>query len=158
VRFLFVDAVELFEPHARLVGRVTFPRTATYPVTRPDGGPSPALLLEALAQAGGWLANASHDFTRIALMSLVRGFRQPQPVPPAAVLAVAVETSRRDEVSYTVSGTLTAGGELVAAVDSILYVLTRITPETRAWCEAHFATLSRRPKQPGQDGGDREGV
>jgi hypothetical protein len=158
VRFLFVDAVEQFEPHVRLVGRVTFPRVATYPVTRPDGGPSPALLLEALAQAGGWLANASHNFTRIALMSLVRGFRQEKPAPSAAALAVAVETSRRDEMSYTVTGTLRAGGERVASVDSILYVLTRISPQTRAWCETHFATLSRRPRRPGQDGGDREGV
>lgn len=135
MRFLFIDAIDEFVADEYLKGRLCLPRTLAYPAGRPDReGPAPSLLLEALAQAGGWLIKASRDFRVLGIMSVVRGFRFHQPVPRSGALQMHVRFTRGTDRLLVVTGTLSlAGDKLIASVDAILYVLVPAEGAAYTW-------------------------
>ena len=138
MRFLLLDRVEEFVPSHSLRGRVVFPRTLVYSAGRPDQpGPSPSMLLETMAQAGGWLLKVSANFTVLAIMSVIKGFRIHKHPPPYGVLFLNVRTIAGTAMLRGVTGTLSdCHDELIASTEAILYVLTPIKNDDwgkRAW-------------------------
>ena len=145
MRFLFVDRIDEYVAGERLVGRVAFPRTLTYSPRRPDGdSPAPAILLESLAQSGGWLITGTCDFRVFAMMSLVRGFRVHLPAPSSELLRVTIKLGRLNQQSSTVEGAMaTLGGDVIATVESIIYVHAKVDAEASGYWRTSFQTLRR---------------
>lgn len=125
MRFLLIDTVDEYRPNEYLRGQVVIPRTLIYPAGRPDrDGPAPSLLLESLAQAGGWLIKATRDFRVLGVMSVISGYRLHRDLPRHGPLTIEVWSVPGTARLVGVRGTLsTPSGEVVATVDSILYVL-----------------------------------
>lgn len=124
MRFLLIDTIDEYRHNEYLRGQVVIPRTLVYPAGRPDrGGPAPSLLLESIAQAGGWLIKATRDFKVLGVMSLISGFRLHRELPRHGVLTIEVWTVPSTARLVGVRGALSSNGEVFASVDSILYVL-----------------------------------
>ena len=107
-----------------LKGRYAIPRTLHYPSGRPDrSGPSPALLLEAMAQAGGWLIKVTYRFEVLGIMSVVKNFTYQEPLPTSGVLRIDVGMGHQSDSLISIRGTLAAGGRRIATVEAIRYVM-----------------------------------
>ena len=124
MRFIFIDRIVELEPDRRIravkaIGQMDGYLNAHYP-RRPI---APAtLVIEALAQAGGWLNLISRDFGVKVVLGLVEGARIFRPVLPGDVLTLEVELLRGHPDGATVRGEARVGDELVASVERIVYI------------------------------------
>lgn len=147
MRFLFVDRVVEYSPHERIQAQLAFPRTLDWPVGRPDGpGPSSPLLLEAMAQAGGWLIKASSDFAVLGVMSLIRGFRCVQPLPTVLRGIVEVQRYREADGMISMHGRITSAhaGVEIASVEAIGYISFKLNnPSLQEWERRTWAIMRR---------------
>jgi hypothetical protein len=102
------------------------------------------LLLEALAQAGGWLIKASRDFRVLGIMSVVQGFRFHRPVPRVDTLHIHAQRIQGTDRLLGVTGTLSLpGDELLASVEAMLYVLVPAEGPAYTWGEMGWKVLTR---------------
>ena len=90
-----------------------YPRRPIVPAT---------LVVEALAQAGGWLNLISRDFGVKTVLGLIEGARVLRPVQPGDVLTLDVDILYVHSDGATVRGQASVGGETVATVDRIVFV------------------------------------
>lgn len=129
-------------PDQSLRSRTCIPRTLAYPAGRPDrGGPSPSLLLETMAQAGGWLIKVNEHFGVLAIMSVIKGFRTHKTPPAYGVLQIEVHVVPGSDMLRGVAGSITdAQGNLIASVETILYVLVPVHDQD--WVADAWAVLS----------------
>jgi len=123
MRFLFYDRVTSLEKGKRIVGVKSissseaflekhFTKVALVPGT---------LLIEAMAQLLGWLVAYSHDFRRVAIMSLISGVRLPSRLKPGVTLDIEgtlVTNTERDSLG---TATVSLSGDPVAHVERLIF-------------------------------------
>jgi 3-hydroxyacyl-[acyl-carrier-protein] dehydratase len=123
MRFLFYDRVTRLEKGKRILGVKSissseaffekhFTNVALVPGT---------LLIEAMAQLLGWLIAYSHDFQRVAIMSLIGGVRIPSRLKPGITLDIEgtlVTNTERDSLG---TATVSLGGDPIARVERLIF-------------------------------------
>lgn len=72
------------------------------------------LVTEALGQTAGWLIAATLEFSRFPLLVLIEHMKFRRTVPPGAAIALAARVVDRDEPTWRMAVTATAGGQRVA--------------------------------------------
>jgi 3-hydroxyacyl-[acyl-carrier-protein] dehydratase len=124
VRFLLYDRIIEMEPGKRALATklVTisdeyldehYGRRAQMPGT---------LVIESLAQVGGWLNLVSRDFSIRTVLGLIEGASLFRPVRPGDTLTLEVWMLYTHADGATVRGSARVGAQPVAVVDRILFV------------------------------------
>ncbi|MDQ5822894.1 MAG: beta-hydroxyacyl-ACP dehydratase [Chloroflexota bacterium] len=122
MRFLLYDRILDLEPGKRIlaVKMVTladeflgehYPRRAIMP---------PTLVLEALAQAAGWLHLVTQNFNIRMVLALVEGVTYTRPVVPGDELRLEAWTLYTHGGGVTARAEARVGGDLVAAVERLV--------------------------------------
>jgi 3-hydroxyacyl-[acyl-carrier-protein] dehydratase len=130
VRFLFVDNILELERDKRILATKSFTvmdtfLTAHYP--RCPAVPA-SLLIECLAQAGGWLNLISREFAVKTLLVLVEGVRIYRQAKLGETLLLDVQTLYAHPDGMTVRGTARVGTEVVVVAERIL-LAHEVTPD-----------------------------
>lgn len=80
------------------------------------------LLIEAIAQVGGWVIAVSCDYKYSAVMGKISSSKFHRSVRPGDQLSVEVEIVSLSDYGSTVSGVAKVDGEIVAEVEKLMYV------------------------------------
>jgi 3-hydroxyacyl-[acyl-carrier-protein] dehydratase len=123
MRFLFVDRIIDTEPGKYLVATRSlgvmdgyfgnhYPHLAVVPLT---------VLIECLAQAGGWLNVISRDFSVKTVLALVEGVEFHVPAQPGDMLTLDVRMRYQHYEGATMSGQARRGSEVLATVDRLVF-------------------------------------
>lgn len=99
------------------------------------------LMIEAMAQASGWLMVARSGFTRMALLAQTREAKMRGMVKPGAVLTIAVELLQESSGYAELRGTLTDTGRKVAEATLRLQTLPFPAPELEAAVRARALAI-----------------
>jgi 3-hydroxyacyl-[acyl-carrier-protein] dehydratase len=124
MRFHLIDRVDRLEPRLSISARKLTSHRETY--WRDDGrGPEmpPALVFEALCQAGTWLVMLSTDLERRAALLSVDVLRFHGPVRPGDVLQLEGQVESMDPDTAVLSGSVRVGGRTVLEADAIMCAL-----------------------------------
>ena len=143
MRFLFIDRITRFKNKDTIGGITICPRTLSYPAERPDGpGPAPSLLIEILAQAGGWLIQASWNFEFLGIMTIIEEFHFHGKIPRAGVLNFEVNLKKVTEDMVLMGGKIfDSRDDLVASVECIKYVLVPFGERGSLWSRQVWEVL-----------------
>ena len=92
MRFVFVDRILDLEPSRRILTTKSLPLLDGYLTGRYPGEPlvPASMVIECLAQAGGWLNLVSRDFGVKSVLALVEGFRLYRPLRAGETLLIDV--------------------------------------------------------------------
>ena len=140
-RFLFVDRILAYEPGRSI--RASHRLSAVR-----DLRAQPYRLLEALAQAAGWLVAASTGFTKRGLPLSIASVRLTGPAPADATLLLEAEIVARRDESALITGRASLDGQPVAEMQRGLCALIdaeRLDDPART--EAMFSLLLARGGQ-----------
>lgn len=123
MRFLFVDSILELEGGKRILATKAITAmdeylTAHYP-RRPVVPPT--LVLESLAQTGGWLNLISRDFKVKTILVLIEGVRVHRQVRLGDTLFLEVQLLYAHSDGVTVRGEARVDSELVVTVDRIIF-------------------------------------
>lgn len=99
------------------------------------------LMIEAMAQASGWLMVARSGFTRMALLAQTREAKMRGMVKPGAALTIAVELLQESSGYAELRGSLTEAGRKVAEATLRLQTLPFPAPELEAAVRARAAVI-----------------
>lgn len=99
------------------------------------------LMIEAMAQASGWLMVVRSGFTRMALLAQTREAKMRGMVKPGAVLTVSVELLQESSGYAELRGTLTDAGRKVAEATLRLQTLPFPAPELEAAVRARALAI-----------------
>jgi 3-hydroxyacyl-[acyl-carrier-protein] dehydratase len=152
MRFLLVDRILAVEGQRRIVAVKTVAHmddylTAHYP-RRPV---APAtLVVEALAQAGGWLHLINHDFGLKTVLALVEGVRLHRPVLPGDTLTLDVQVLRSHSDGATLCGEARVGDEVVATVERLVFAHARSNDEALRQQQRDYFTYISAGRRPAE--------
>lgn len=117
MRFLLLDRITQLTVGRRILGQTAFTSSAC-PSERVPG----VLLVEAMAQAVGWLIVHAHRFERMPILSLLQGVELERPMlRPGRVVTIDGElqaTSRQDSLGRA---RMTIDEVPIASIERILY-------------------------------------
>ena len=99
------------------------------------------LMIEAMAQASGWLMVLRSNFTRMALLAQTREAKMRAMVKPGALLMVDVELLQESSGYAELRGTLSEAGRKVAEATLRLQTLPIPAPELAAAIRARAAAI-----------------
>jgi 3-hydroxymyristoyl/3-hydroxydecanoyl-(acyl carrier protein) dehydratase len=143
VSFMLVDKI-VEQSSTRMVTRKMIARTAwpTLPPCAAESYPS-VLILEGLAQTGGWLIKLRHDFLTLAIMSIVENAEILAPVVAGDALDYEVCLLTDAEDFAVAKGEASCRGNLILKVEKILYYCRSVTTEEINWGKVTFESLVR---------------
>ena len=138
MRFLFVDQILEAEPGNRLLASKTIGNMDEYLASHYPRRPlvPPTLVIECLAQAGGWLNLISRDFGVKTVLGLIEGVRVHRDVRPGEVLSLEVWLEYAHQDGATVRAEARVGRESVMTVERLMFVHQWTT-------DAEFSRLQR---------------
>lgn len=124
MRFILFDKIVGFEKNVGGVGikNVTigedffikhYDRTSIMPE---------ALLIECVAQVGGWIIAVSCDYKYSALMAKIGGVRFHRIVRPGDQLKINIEIISSGDYGSTINGIVKVDGDIVAEISKLMYV------------------------------------
>ncbi len=148
MRFLLVDRIDGLEPGRRIDAHkvVSFEEAWMPRPTAPCPALPPALLLEAVLQAGMWLLRASSDFARQPLVVSAEGVRLGRAVRAGERVSLAAEVRQRSEDGAVLWGEARVGGEQVVLGERIVCAYQPLEDfDDPAAARAAFEEM-RRPK------------
>jgi len=148
MRFLLVDRIDAVEPGRRIEAHkvVSFEEAWLPRPTAPCPALPPALLLEAVLQAGMWLLRASSDFTRQPLVLSADGVRLGRPVRSGERVSLVAEIRQVAEDGAVLRGEARVGDEQVALGERIVCAFQPLEAfDDPAEVRAAFEEM-RRPK------------
>lgn len=125
MRFLLVDRILEFKKGESLIAVKNVSLSEAFLVNQvPHGIIMPyAFIIEATAQAAGWLITASYDFKKRALLVALRTVNFYGVVRPGDQLVLEVEIESLQEEAGLITGRAKVEGEVVAVVDHGLCAL-----------------------------------
>lgn len=89
------------------------------------------LIIEALAQVGGWAISTSANYCYFAIMVMIEEVKFLKPVQPGDQLVLKVEITEMNEYGAAIRGIACVKEDVVAQVDRIYYTLLHIPKEHR---------------------------
>jgi len=134
VRFLLLDRILEFERDKRLVATKTATlaeRFLTEHYARRPIVPA-TLVIESLAQAGGWLNVISRDFRLKVVLAVVEGVRLGRPVRPGEPLLIEAVMLYAHVDGVTVRGEARVDSETVASVERMVFAHESVEDEAFA--------------------------
>jgi len=150
MRFLFYDRVTAIEKGKRIVGVKSLSSSEAFlekHFTRVALIPG-VLLIEAMAQLLGWLVCYSHDFRRVAIMTLLDGVRVPAALRPGVRLDIdgtLVTNTERDSLGVA---TVSLDGEVIAMTPQGSRHAAAVARINRVLLTALGDQVSLRPQLP----------
>jgi len=131
LRFLFTDRLVELDPNQRIVAVKTVSVMDEYLTEHYSYRPMmPAtLLIECLAQTGGWLNLVSHHFSIRMVLALMEGVRINRLVKPGDSLILEVRMLYAHSDGATMQGGARIDSEPIATVDRLLFANERVVNE-----------------------------
>jgi 3-hydroxyacyl-[acyl-carrier-protein] dehydratase len=131
LRFLFTDRLVELNPNQRIVAVKTVSVMDEYLTEHYSYRPRmPAtLLLECLAQAGGWLNLASRGFSIRMVLALMEGVRVFRQVKPGDTLTLEVRMLYAHSDGATMQGDARINSDRIATVDRFVFANERVDDE-----------------------------
>jgi 3-hydroxyacyl-[acyl-carrier-protein] dehydratase len=153
VRFLLVDRIHEIETGRRIRAEVAFdPGEELFGDHFPGRPLVPgSLLIEAMAQAGGWLVLATDAFRRWPLLVLVERAKFREPTPPGVSIELHAELpAALRGSSVRVAARASAGARTIAQATCVyrLFEPSELAPDDGGalfarWAETTYRTLLR---------------
>ncbi len=134
MRFLLLDRILELERGKRILATKTVSLMDEYLTEHYTRRPvmPPSLLLESLAQTGGWLNLISSDFGVRIVLALIEGGRIHSQVSPGDVLLLEAHLLYGHVDGATVRAEARVGSRIVASVDRIVFAHERISDNSFA--------------------------
>jgi 3-hydroxyacyl-[acyl-carrier-protein] dehydratase len=130
VRFLFFDRIEQFLPGKEAIGIKNISGGEEFFInhySRLSIFPEP-LIIEAIAQVGGWAISTSTKYRYVAIMVMIDEAKFLKQIHPGDQLIIKIEITEMNEYGAAIRGTVLVKGEMVAHVERIYYTLFEIPP------------------------------
>lgn len=146
MRFYLFDGVTAFEPGVRARGVKNIGQHEEFLNKHYDRDPQmPApLIIESLAQLGGWMITSSGDYANLAIMVMIKGITVSGSARPGDQVQLAVELINQNEYGASIQAQATVGEtEIVRA--SITYVLYQVPENERGDLRQRYEQLARTP-------------
>jgi len=108
--------------------------------------PAP-LIIESLAQVGGWAVTVATDYACLAVMVMVKDITVSGSAVPGDQIELHAAIQTVNDYGAVVGGTAHVGGKGILAVGSITYVLYAVPPGDRAAVRRqyeYYTTAGRR--------------
>ena len=128
MRFLFFDLIEDFTKGKGATGIKNISGGEEFFVkhySRLPLFPEP-LIIEALAQVGGWAISTSLNYRYLAIMVMIDEAKFFKPVLPGDQLRLQIEITEMNEYGAAIRGTAAVKGETVAQVERIYFTLFEV--------------------------------
>lgn len=125
MRFLLVDGISDFKKNESITAIKNISLSDDFLVNHPVYGPMMpySLLIESVAQAGGWLITASLDFKKRALLLTLNTLKFLGVVHPGDQLIIEVELESLREDSGVIKGRARVGTTIVAHASYGIFAL-----------------------------------
>jgi len=125
LRFLFFDLIEDFTKGREAIGIKNISVGEEFFIhhySRLPVFPEP-LIIEALAQVGGWAISTSLNYRYLAIMVMIDEAKFFKPVHPGDQLRLKIEITEMNEYGAAIRGTAAVKGEIIARVERIYFTL-----------------------------------
>jgi len=133
MRFFLFDKVTAFLPGREATGIKNVSAQEDFLIehfSRKPFMPAP-LILESLAQLGGWVVTVSTEYASLALMVMVKDLRVMGTAVPGDRITLKVVLQTLNDYGAQVSGSAWVNGSEILSVGTITYVLYAVPPEER---------------------------
>jgi len=145
MRFYLFDRVIEFIPGETAVGIKNISSEEEFLIDHYDRCPvmPPPLIVEALAQLGGWAATSSNDYRVLALMVMIKDIEVLEDAVPGDQLKLRVQIENMNEFGVTISAEARVNEKPVLNIGSLTYVLYELPEEERGEVENRYKKLNR---------------
>lgn len=130
MRFLFFDLIEDFKKGQEAVGIKNISGSEEFFIkhyTRLPIFPE-SLVIEALAQVGGWAISTSLNYKYLAIMVMIDQAKFYRYVHPGDQLRLKIEITEMNEYGAAIKGIASVKEEIVAQVEQIYFTLFAVPP------------------------------
>jgi 3-hydroxyacyl-[acyl-carrier-protein] dehydratase len=144
VRFLFIDRIEHFVKDKEAVGIKSISGGEEFFLnhySRLPVFPEP-LIIEALAQVGGWAISTSMNYCYLAIMVMIDEARFFKFVHPGDQLILKVEITEINEYGAAIRGIAMVKEDVVAQIERIYYTLFEVPNEHKKKIRAGYVFAS----------------
>jgi 3-hydroxymyristoyl/3-hydroxydecanoyl-(acyl carrier protein) dehydratase len=140
MRFLLFDKITHFEPGKSGVGVKNVSLSEDFFKKHYDQAPlmPESLIIEALAQVGGWTVAASTDFKYVAIMVRLDNVRFYRPVRPGDQIVLKVNLLSMNEYSSFIEGKAEVDGNMVAQIEKLSYVNTAVSDHLKDFVRKRY--------------------
>ncbi len=142
VRFLLFDKMLRVDPGKGGVGLKSVSLGEGFFAGHPGRLPTmpEPLIIEAVAQVGGWIIAVSSNFRHVAIMVRLDKVTFFRSVYPGDRLTLNVEITAMSEEASTSEGTAEVDGAKVAQVERLMYVLYPVPEHLRGFVKKGYIT------------------
>lgn len=103
----------------------------------------PPLIVEALAQLGGWTVTSSNDYRFLALMVMIKDIAVLGDAVPGDQLELKVKIENVNDFGATISAEARVNEKPVLTIGSLTYVLYELPEKDRAEVKIRYQKLNR---------------
>ncbi len=123
MRFYLFDRIVEFEKEKRCVGVKSVSLTEDFFINHYKRKPvmPECLVMESIAQVGGWAVSASAEFAELSILSSVAKFKSHHPVYPGDQLRLEIEITSAGDSGRQISGVVKNGDIVVAEAEGLTY-------------------------------------
>jgi len=145
MRFFLFDRVIESQPGSHAVGIKNVSAQEEFFLNHYDLRPvMPApLIIEALAQLGGWAVAVATDYAFLAVMVMVNDVSVGGCAVPGDQIELRADIQTINDYGAVVGGAARIGGSNILSVGSITYVLYGVPPEQRAGVRQRYDHYGR---------------
>lgn len=124
MRFILFDKIVSFEKEVGGVGVKNVTIGEDFFIKHYDRSPimPEPLLVEAVAQVGGWIIAVSCGYKFSAIMAKIGNAKFYKPVRPGDQISLHIKIVSFNDYGSTIDGVAKVSGEIVAEVDKLMYV------------------------------------
>ena len=128
MRFLLFDKIVSYEKGKRGTGIKNVTLGEDFLIKHYDRFPimPESLIIESLAQVGGWIISVSSNYRYAAIMVMVEGVKFYRPVTPGDQLLLSVEIGEIDKTGTLVKGNASIGDDPAATIERLVYILYEV--------------------------------
>jgi 3-hydroxyacyl-[acyl-carrier-protein] dehydratase len=144
MRFYFIDRVIHFEPGKSGVGIKNVTLGEEFFIKHYDRAPlmPEPLIIEALAQIGGWIVAVSTHYHYVAIMIRIDNVRFHKQVRPGDQLMLRVNIIHSSDNASLIEGKAEVNGEVVASVERLMYGNYRVPDHLRDFIKKGYIYCS----------------
>jgi 3-hydroxyacyl-[acyl-carrier-protein] dehydratase len=144
MRFYLFDRITAFDPGTGAAGIKNVSAQEDFLLYHFDRQPvmPPPLIVESLAQLGGWAVTVSSAYRCLAVMVMIKGLHVAGDARPGDQIALAVTINTINEYGASISGQARVNGRLILSLDSLTYVLHGLAGPARERVRTRYRALA----------------